>query len=439
MRPATTSGSPVAPSDPPARSPWASLSASRNLPVVTIDVRLATAGDLDAYFEQLALGFHSRPSPAELASHRQALDLDRTRIALDGSRIVGTLRSWSTEFTVPGPRVVQASALTQVTVAPTHRRQGILTRMISEDLADSAARGEAVGILIASEYPIYGRFGYGPAIQNAGYRIETTGIRPIAPIEGRIEIGDWESLRVDGPAVYERFRVSQPGSIERSARWWERITRQIPAEGVDAKKGFCVRYVSPDESVEGYAVCSGALDAPDMRHKGVLTVEELIAVTPRAYRALWTFCAEVDLLTGVVAANRAVDEPIGLLFDDARAVRQTHVFDFIWIRILDAVAALEGRAYAAHGRVVLAVDDPMGFAHGRYALESGPDGVRCAPSNEEPGLELSAAALGSIYAGDVSVSTLVRAGWIRVRDPDALPCADAMFHSPSRAWCSTWF
>jgi predicted acetyltransferase len=406
---------------------------------VAIDVRLASESDLDGYYDELSLGFHFRPSPAELAVYRESLDLSRTRVAVDGPRVVATLHSWPTEFTVPGPRVVRASALTQVTVAPTHRRQGILTRMITQDLAESAGRGEALSILIASEYPIYGRFGYGPAIENAGYQIETTGLRRTASLEGRVEVSNWESLRIDGPALYERFRLSQPGSIERRPHWWGRLTRQLPVEGADSKHAFCVRHVAPDGTVEGYAVCSGSLEAPDMRHKGVLTVEELIAATPRAYRALWTFCAEVDLLTSVVAPNRAVEEPIGMLFHDARAVRQTHVFDFIWIRILDAVAALGGRDYGAHGRVVLGIDDPMGFAHGRYMLDVGPDGARCTETDRTPDLQLAVAALGSVYAGDVSVSSLVKAGWITVINPEVLPVADAMFRSASRSWCATWF
>ena len=59
------------------------------------------------------------------------------------------------------------AALTNVTVAPTHRRRGLLRRMITNDLRSAADRGEPVGIPIASEYPIYGRFGYGAAAEGA--------------------------------------------------------------------------------------------------------------------------------------------------------------------------------------------------------------------------------------------------------------------------------
>ncbi len=406
---------------------------------MTIDIRLATESDVEGYFAQLALGFHRSFTPGEVSFMRQTIDVTRTRVAHDGTRVVGTLRSVPTEFTVPGPRVVRASALTNVTVAPTHRRRGILTDMITRDLTDSAARGEVVSILIASEFPIYGRFGYGPAIDSAGYRIETTGLRAIAPRDGHVELSDLATLRVDGPQVYERFRLRQPGSIERPDWWWDRFTRQVTFDGLEPHKGFCARYYSPDGTVEGYVVCQGAMDAPDMRHRGVLTVNELIAATPRAYRALWTFCSEIDLLSSVVAVNRAVDEPIGRLFDDARAVHVTHVHDFVWIRILDVVAALEGRGYSTDGHLVLEITDDLALAGGRYELDVSGGRAHCSPTNAPADLVLPVGALGSLYAGDVSVSSLVTAGVLDEPTPAVLARADAMFRSPRRSWCATWF
>ena len=61
-----------------------------------------------------------------------------------------------------GPR----RGLTNVTVSATHRRRGLLNRMMAPDLDVAKEQGEAASILIAAEYPIYGRFGYGPATQN---------------------------------------------------------------------------------------------------------------------------------------------------------------------------------------------------------------------------------------------------------------------------------
>ena len=69
------------------------------------------------------------------------VDLRRTWGAFDGERVVGTLRSFATPFTVPGPTELEVAALTNVTVAPTHRRRGLLTEMITADLRATAERG----------------------------------------------------------------------------------------------------------------------------------------------------------------------------------------------------------------------------------------------------------------------------------------------------------
>ncbi len=406
---------------------------------VTLEFRLAEASDMDGYFAQAARSFHRQASRAEIEHFSATFDLARTRVAVDDGRIIATLRSQATQFTVPGPRTIPASALTNVSVAATHRRQGILSTLIAEDLRDSAARGEVLSILIASEYPIYGRYGYGPAIESASYRIDTTGLSYVAPEEGHVEISDLATLRREGPVVYERCRTSQPGAIERDDAWWDLFTRVVTFEGVEPRKGFCARYVAPDGTVEGYLVCEGKMDAPDMRHEGVLTVNELMSATPRAYRALWKFCTDVDLLTHVVASNRAVGEPIGRLFDNARGVHQTNSFDFIWIRILDVVAALEGRSYTGTGRVVLEVDDDMGIAAGRFELNVDSSGARCSPTTEDAELRMPISALGSIYVGDVPLASLVTAGAVQVLSADAANVAARIFRSTTPSWCATWF
>jgi len=130
-------------------------------------VRTIDAGEIDAWVRQLGVSFNFEVAPGLPEYTLTTIDLDRSWASFDGDRIVGTLRSFETPFTVPGPREVRAAALTNVTVAPTHRREGRLTAMMERDLRDSADRGEPIGILIAAEYPIYGRFGYGPAAYSA--------------------------------------------------------------------------------------------------------------------------------------------------------------------------------------------------------------------------------------------------------------------------------
>jgi predicted acetyltransferase len=402
-------------------------------------VRTIDASDIDGWVECKNTGFLGHTVEGEAEFHLREIDLDRTWGAFDGDRVVGTLRSFRTPLTVPGPAVVDAAALTNVAVAPTHRRRGLLREMITNDLRSSAERGEPVGILIASEYPIYGRFGYGAAVDAATYTVDATTTRFRDPGVGDVELVGPATLRREAPPVYERFRAAQPGSIGRTALWWDRTLRQIEVPGPPPDKGFQALYRSPDGEAEGYVRYGAKQEWDQMRPKATLTISELVATTPAAYHRLWRYCCEVDLITTVHAGDRSIHEPLHWLLGDGRAIRQTSRYDFIWVRVLHVGAALAARRYLVEGELVIEVVDPLGIAGGRFALAGGPAGASCTPSDASAELTLPVDALGSVYLGGVSMRALADAGRVDEHRPGALARADAMFRSALTPWCSTWF
>ena len=406
---------------------------------MSLTVRTIEASEIDDWARCMGVGFLFPIADGYPEYYLPEVDLDRTWGAFDDGRVVGTLRSFATPFTAPGPAEISVAALTNVTVAPTHRRQGLLTKMITADLRASAERGEALGILIASEYPIYGRFGYGAAVEGASYEVDLRTTRFRHPRDGTTELVDEGTLRREAPALYERFRLGQTGSIGRSERWWDRALHQVEVPGDKPAPGYQVLYRSPDGTPEGYVRYRATQSSEGMRSTGELTVDELVAVTPAAYEQLWHYCCDVDLVVTVRAGDRPVDEHLGWLLQDGRAVRQHTRYDFVWVRVLDVVAALSSRRYGTDGRLVVEVSDPHGFATGRFALEGGPGGATCAPTRDDAELTLSVDALGSLYAGGVSPHVLRAAGRIEEHRDGALHRAAAMFQTSTAPWCSTWF
>src|SRR5262245_62081933 len=80
----------------------------------------------------------------------QGLELaepDRLIGARDGEAWVGSAAAYSFRLTVPGGRDVGAAGLTDVAVAPSHRRRGILRRMMTWLFDQAVERGEPVVIL----------------------------------------------------------------------------------------------------------------------------------------------------------------------------------------------------------------------------------------------------------------------------------------------------
>ena len=407
---------------------------------MSVEVRCVDDAEVSAWLESMYRGFLDHAPAGIDRVLRPEMDLSRTWAAFDGGSIVGTLRSFPTTVAVPGGSEVWACALTNVTVATTHRRRGLLSDMLTRDLAAATEREEPVGILIASEYPIYGRFGYGPAAEGARYRVETAGLGFRDEATQTVEHVDNAALRRLAPGVYEQFRRTRPGSIQRTDLWWDRTLEQIAVPGADPWRGMQVVARDDTGAVGGYLRYHVDRRWDQMNPRCVVHVDELMAVTDAAYRDLWRFACDVDLAVAVEAAERCVDEPLGWLVDDARAVRQSARYDFLWCRVLDTAAALGSRRYSCEGRVVFDVVDDAGFAAGRYELDGGPDGARCrrAPA-ASAGLTIPVDVLGALWMGGVSPVTLAAAGRVDVHDGTALDTAQAMFPAAPLPWCSTWF
>ena len=136
---------------------------------------------------------------------------ERSLAVRDRGRIVAGAGIYSRRMTVPGGEVPVA-AVTQVGVLPTHRRRGLLTRLMSRQLADVHEAGrEAIAALWASEAVIYGRFGYGLAARHAALEVQTREARlrthPDLEVELREPAGAGEAMR----AVLRRRPPLTPG------------------------------------------------------------------------------------------------------------------------------------------------------------------------------------------------------------------------------------
>ncbi|MFI1208520.1 GNAT family N-acetyltransferase [Streptomyces sp. NPDC020802] len=412
-----------------------------------IDVRPVRDGEIPEWIRALNTGFLRPPSvsEAEVADRRTYIEPERTLGAFDGERCVGTFRSFPQEITAVGGATVRADAISNVTVTSTHRRRGILTRMMAHDLAAAKERGDVVATLIAAEYPIYGRYGFGAATSAAEWTIDVprAGLDPrwAGPDDGgRIDLVDADDVRKTGPELHERLRRAQPGAIDRNERWWQVATGAVVLDRAPWTEPFHAVYRDARGQAEGlltYSVDDRWGDAK--QPLDTAKVRDLIAVTPAAERALWQYVCSVDWVTAVRTGRRAPDDLLPHLLPDPRAAAITSQVDWLWVRILDVVAALEARTYAATGALVLEVVDGNGPAAGRYRLDASPEGASCTRTGESAELTLSAAELGALWLGDQSVVRLASLGRVREERAGAAEVADALLRTSRRPWCPDIF
>jgi predicted acetyltransferase len=349
---------------------------------------------------------------------RALVPVPRTFAAFDGAALVATASAYSLALTVCGGAVVPTGGLTIVTVRPTHRRRGLLWRLIDAHLTDCRARGEALSGLYASEGGIYGRFGYGVAAESDELTVVAGDglIDPHAsPGMVPVGLGDDEALATL-PAIYAAACAQRPGMYARALDWWRwrRIAdRPAARRGRSPRRHVVARKAGVDR---GYVVYRQQLAFDDGRPAGAVDVEELVALDGDAEAALWQHVTTLDLFPRVSVANAAVDCPLPWLASDYRRVVRRRRFDTLWLRIDDVAAALSARRYATDGAVTFAVarsgaphdDDPP--SRWRLVVE---DGVgTCVPTVGDADVMLDRATLSSLYLGGVRAAALAQGGRI---------------------------
>lgn len=375
------------------------------------------------------------------AAWSSRIEPQRTHAAIDAKdQIVGVARWFPTDLSTPGG-TVSAGAVTAVAVLPTHRRQGHLRRMMDATLAHTAEEGRAVSILVAAEWPIYGRFGYGPATEACAWEVDTSVPTTVAP-SGEVELVDATGVRTHLEVVHDAMAPRRPGVITREARLWDILTGVEAFPGAHTRPGLerAALWRDDEGSVRGAVRYRVEERWERNRPKGTATVTELFAADHEAERQLWRHLLSLDWISTVRAEHRPVDDLIPFWLSDGRAAAQRDRFDHVWLRVLDVPAALRARVAGGTGEVVIEVVDQTGPAGGRWRVSGAPGGpLEVIPTDEEPGVRLPVHALGAAYLGGTPVARLAAAGWLDEDRPDAAQTLGRLLGWPTAPWTPTQF
>src|SRR5262245_48505970 len=224
----------------------------------------------------------SAPSDEEVAAYRALADLQRSLGAFDEKgQVCGTARAFATELTVPGG-VVPAGAVTSVGVLPTHRRQGHLTRLMQVQLAQCLELGEPVAVLVAAEYPIYGRYGYGPATEACLVQIDADPPLAWDPANatptGSVRMVSGDEMAAALVELYDRARLRAPGHITYSKDHWGHVVGAAPwPDGEEEKRrnAWKVLWSDDDGRVQGAAIYHVDENWDGNRPQGTLQATQL--------------------------------------------------------------------------------------------------------------------------------------------------------------------
>lgn len=373
------------------------------------DVRVLSVEDLPAAWElgRLAFGGDRQPPPGALAERpgRQgwgAFDSAGRLVAKAADR---EQAHWF------GSRLVPASGMAGVAVAPELRGGGVARLLLTRLLAAARERGAAISTLFPTTALPYRRLGWEmagtltwtavPTASLAGPRVfGSVGLRPA-------EAGDVPALL----EVYRTVARAGNGLMERSGPLFDTSAEAV----LGGHDGISVA-LGPDGGIEGYASWSRG---PGYDESGRITVPDLIGLTAPAAAALLALLGTWASVAPTVVLRLPEPDPAVLLgsMAGARVESQNR-----WmLRVVDAPAAVAARGWPPHlsGSVDLLLEDdtcPWNAGPHRLVLTGGTG--RLEPGGRA-GVRLTARGLAVLYASAGGPSLLRRAGLLAGGDADS--------------------
>lgn len=403
---------------------------------MSIQYRPATREEWSAFGNLVSLSHGDQPPGDEPSKKWWASFFNEvnTVAAFDEDELVGSALSFTRETSVPGGAKLPAALVTNVAVVPTHRRQGVLTRMLRDLLKSAYERGDAISTLWSSESPIYGRFGYGMAGRQYVAKIKSSNasLKHLPDVSGRVRMADRERIRDIGPDIWSRTSDHRPGIPERTAFGWY-SAYSLSTEGWDSQEQYFFAVYEEDGCTDGYVVYSTS-KTPNQDNN--ILLKELVGATEAAHAALWRFILSIDIVDEITDLYMSQDDPLWWMLGDPRALN-LKPYDAIWLRILDVEKTLSARKYSAKCDLVFRVEDEYcQWIAGNYRMTVDDGGTAIVErTGATADITLTADALAICYFGNARFSELREAGRVQELTAGAIANADIAFHAERQPWC----
>ena len=394
-----------------------------------------TAEELPEFLRAVESAFHADMPPEDMALLLRVTEPERSLAVRDRGRIVAGAGIYSRRMTVPGGDVPVA-AVTQVGVLPTHRRRGLLTRLMSRQLADVHEAGrEAIAALWASEAVIYGRFGYGLAARHAALRC-----RRARPGSGPIPTSrsSCASLRAPSRRCARSTTPPAPGA---------RACSIGPGPGGTPHPRPRARPRGRRAAARGrrgrrWATRStpSRPSSRTARPAGTTIVRELVALTPEAGAAVWGYVLGLDLVRTLNYHLAPSDDPLPHMLTNAQAARRPARRGALGAHRRPSAGA--GGAHVRATRSRWCSTSPTRSAPGTPAAgHCAGTGARrpASAARHPPGWMLTAVELGAVHLGGTTLHELALAGRVRELRPGALAPVSRAFRGDAAPWCPEVF
>jgi len=378
-----------------------------------MELRTYREGDIDALTRVGVAAFGGSVSDWEQnfdPSQNARLDLAQVHIIEEDGEARASTTVLPLESFVDGESRPMGG-ISAVMVHPAYRRRGYAGQLMRAVLSDMRERDVSLSLLSPFAHAFYRMFGYELATEAIEYRLKPADL-PTSPEQTHLRAyreGDLSSLM----ALFEEEAKQHRLCVHRSEGHWKKSL---------ADKGTDAAVYQRDGEVEGYILykISGWEDRDPRR---TLSVEELVASTPRAREALFSFMAGLDPLVYGIKLYTPRGEPLHPY------LRSSHVNAKIdpdqMLRLVDVEGALGYLERMPESPLVLDLsDDVIPENSGEYTVG---DGQVARGAQAEEGISLDVRHLAQLYAGYLPARDLARHGLIQASSPEALDLLEALF------------
>lgn len=275
--------------------------------------------------------------------------------AFDSDGLAARLRVYGFTSWFHGDRVPTAG-VAGVAVEPERRGSGHLARLFDAALDEARERGEVISTLFPTAPGIYRRLGYEVVGSFDDVDVALQNLNRVAVPDGvvtrRASVADFDAI----VAVHHRWAAAQNGPVSRAEKPFWTPPEKFFADytgvtlAVDASEGSAGDIVGFASWIrgEGYTPATA-----------VMEVDDLIALTPDAARALWRTVGTFSTVVGTARVSTSGLDPAWLVLPDLTAtVHSAHPY---MLRILDVAGALGS------------VRSPLEGARVPFAVRGAPD------------------------------------------------------------------
>jgi predicted acetyltransferase len=404
---------------------------------MTLEIRPIKPEEVDEFNRIVHTDFASPPE------FNVRMTPEWTLCAFDGGKMASTYGFWPLTMQLNGVQAPVAG-VTMVGTLPVYRRRGYLRKITAEHFRMLYDRGEQpIAALFASRAAIYQRYGYGVVSTKNAYTVEPRylGFSYTTEQKGEFrEAGDDDTaLLLD---LYHRFGEPRTGFLRRNESFEVAsgapftVMKNPQPSGVLTK----VVYMEAGEPA-GYIIYSAARDTRPGNSKmaQLLIINELVWHSPSAYRAMWNYFSNMDLVQDIIWGRVPPDDPLPHLMLEPRRLNITSS-DGLLARIVDVERALPLRPYSTEGVLTFEIfDDFCPWNQGRWKMEATTSGTEVRHTSEEPQMVMPVSTLAMLMFGQISASEAARMGRLETSDYRALLLWDEVMRTAYRPFCADMF